>query len=220
MKVKGLKRDKDNNVICPECGESFKPMGFSTHYDRKHTDIVINYKTPWNKGLTKEDVRVKNNLKSLLEYQKKNGNVWKGKKLPKEMRKNISESLKKAHKEGRHPGWKHINENKDRRSWPEEFLIEVMKNNGVFKKYKIQEKYSFGKYFLDFAFIDLKLDVEMDGAQHFRNIESIEHDKTRDNFLKINGWKVYRIKWIDMMNDSKNEINRFLDYISACNSVE
>ncbi len=33
----------------------------------------------------------------------------------------ISTGLKKAHKEGRHPGWKHINENANI-SYPERFL--------------------------------------------------------------------------------------------------
>ena len=48
-------------------------------------------------------------------------------------------------------------------------------------------------YFLDFAFIDIKTDVEIDGQQHFRTKKCINHDIERDNFLLNNNWKVYRI---------------------------
>lgn len=70
---------------------------------------------------------------------------------------------------------------------------------------------SFGKYFLDFAFLELKLDVEIDGQQHNRTIEAIEHDKIRDEFLKQNGWIVFRIEWMKM----KQDITKFLEFINT-----
>jgi hypothetical protein len=79
-------------------------------------------------------------------------------------RDKISEGLKKAHREGRHPGWKHINENSNI-SYPERFLKKLM--NNLYQNHLILEHFSFGKYFLDFAFIDIKLDLELDGQQHF-----------------------------------------------------
>lgn len=133
--------------------------------------------------------------------------------MEKKIKDKISDALKKAHKEGRHPGWNHINFNTERRSYPEIFFLEVLNKNGLSKKYKIIEKMPFGKYALDFAIVELKLDVEIDGQQHFRNPEAIKKDKERDDFLISNGWKIYRIAWIEMSNNKKKEIEKFLNFI-------
>jgi len=125
----------------------------------------------------------------------------------------ISNSLKRAHEENRHPGWSHINEDVNKRSYPERFFIDVLKNNNIFDKFDIIEKYSFGKYFLDFAFIDLLLDVEIDGSQHYRTEEAINHDINRNEFMLKNGWNVYRINWKDMFNNTQKEIRKFLYYL-------
>jgi len=44
-------------------------------------------------------------------------------KLSKETKKKISESMKKAHSEGRHPGWYHINSSKIEEVHQKEFFI-------------------------------------------------------------------------------------------------
>ena len=128
--------------------------------------------------------------------------------LSKSHKKSISDSLKKAHKEGRHPGWKHINEN-NKRSYPEKCFSEILKDLNLYKKYLIIEQFSVNKYFLDFAIIDLKIDIEIDGQQHFRTKESILKDDLRDRFLKNNGWKVYRIAWLEILNKREKTINDF-----------
>ena len=51
--------------------------------------------------------------------------------------------------------------------------------------------YRVGLYQYDFAFLDLKIDVEIDGATHNTNkVKNI--DARRDNFSKSNGWIVKR----------------------------
>ena len=66
---------------------------------------------------------------------------------------------------------------------------------------------------MDFAFIGLKLDVEIDGSQHHRDQESIEHDKIRNEFLINKGWQVYRISWSQMTRDKQGQIKQFLEYL-------
>ena len=127
-------------------------------------------------------------------------------------RKSASLALKKAHSEGRHIGWGHIN-NKKERSYPEEFFVKVLKKNGIWDKYKVLEKVQVNKYTLDFVLVELKLNIEIDGQQHFRNEKSIEHDKKRNDFLIRKGWKVYRIAWIEMIKNPKKEIDLLLSYL-------
>lgn len=136
----------------------------------------------------------------------------KGIALKPEHRQKLAVSATAAHAEGRHPGWKHINEDPDRMSYPERFLKEVLINNGLFAG--VIPHLSVGKYFLDFAFIDLKLDLEVDGSQHFRTQAAIAHDAKRDLFLVNAGWIVYRISWKEMCANTKPEIQRMLDFIN------
>jgi len=125
----------------------------------------------------------------------------------------ISKSLKKAHKEGRHPGWLFINSDINNRSFPEKFLISIFKENLLFDKYTIKEKLKYNKYYIDFLIVDLKLIIEMDGSQHYRDKKSIEHDILRDRFFINEGFKIYRIKWVDMCNNTKVEIDELINFI-------
>lgn len=83
------------------------------------------------------------------------------------------------------------------------------------KSYEIVNEYHFCGYAFDYAFPDLKLDVELDGKVHFKDNKRIEHDIKRDEFIKSNGWKVYRIKYDEIKNDSKKVIFDFLSYLSS-----
>lgn len=133
----------------------------------------------------------------------------------KEFSRRVSEGMKKCHADGKHPGWSHVNNDKNRRSYPEKFFRKVLNNNSLFDKYTIYENMPFGKYFLDFAIIDLKLNIEIDGQQHFRTQKAIDHDKIRNKYLIENGWKVYRISWLELNNDTKKTIVDFLNYLNT-----
>lgn len=144
----------------------------------------------------------------------------KRKPIPEITKQKISNSLVTAHSEGRHAGWHHINSRQDKMSYPERFFIDVLKTNGLFDKYHIEQKFCIGKYFFDFAIIDLKLDIEIDGQQHFRDDDSINHDKIRNEYLIEKGWKIYRIAWIQMNANPKREIDKFLKYIDNIDNEE
>jgi len=133
--------------------------------------------------------------------------------IKEEHKKKISDKLKKAHFDGRHPGWTHVNVNQERMSYPEKVINSFINSNKLNEKYQIIQKLPIGKYFLDFAFIDLKLDLEVDGQTHFRDEIAIEHDRKRNEWLEINGWKIYRIKWIDFNKDKINEFEKFLLFL-------
>ncbi len=129
-----------------------------------------------------------------------------------DINKSRSDKMKENFKNGIIKGWC-INNDKNRRSFPEKFFIEVFKNNGLYEKHRIEEKFSYGKYFIDFLFVDIKLIFEVDGEQHFRDEKSIKHDEERDKYFLSDGFKIYRARWKDVCNNSKPEIEEFLNFL-------
>ncbi len=76
-------------------------------------------------------------------------------------------------------------------SYPEQKFLNKCYDLGFDKKYYIVREYSVFPYFIDFAFINEKVAVEIDGSQH-ELIERKEKDKQKDNFLIKSGWRVLR----------------------------
>jgi|688.fasta_scaffold470407_1 very-short-patch-repair endonuclease len=149
------------------------------------------------------------------KYDSSKMKSWLGKNLPIEMKLKISKSLKKAHENGSHPGWAHINTSKTNRSKPEEIFYSWILNDEYLSLLNIEEKKPFGKYFLDFAFIDFKIDVELDGIQHLRSKESIDHDILRDKFVIENGWIPYRISVSEFYKDKIKTIENLKYFIES-----
>lgn len=103
-------------------------------------------------------------------------------------------------------GWK--TRNKLTPSYPEKVTISYFDNNNIL----YEREFKVGKYFIDFAFIDIKIALEIDGRTH-NDIEVIQKDIQKDNYLKSNGWLVYRIKWVNDKNHH-NRIDEFLEKFS------
>ena len=60
-------------------------------------------------------------------------------------------------------------------SYPEECFIKFLSEKGYDKKFLIEREHPVFPFFIDFAFIDLKIAVEIDGSQH------ILDEKRRDD---------------------------------------
>jgi len=122
-----------------------------------------------------------------------------------------------SHINGNHPGWNHINSDINRRSYPEKYFISVLKLEGLFKRYQIKEKFSVYPYFLDFAFLDKMVCLEIDGYQHYASQQAIDHDKKRDEILISKGWRVYRINWSSYQKaESRHlEFEKFLNFLDS-----
>ena len=198
--------------------------GFST----KNKRIEINEKIslslmgniPWNKG---EEINKKCEECEEIFIARNDQIKFCSKKCQhknKNFRSKLSLAMKERVEKGIHSGW----QTRNIISYPEQFFIKVLNNNGLEGKYKINfkiKKKDLGIndnacYFLDFYFPDLKLDLEIDGRQH--NIkERRESDEKRDKSLLENEIIVYRIKWKSINTDKgkkyiENEINKFLEY--------
>lgn len=76
------------------------------------------------------------------------------------------------------------------------------------------QEYPFLRYSLDFAFVDFKLDIEIDGGTH--NLESVRNkDIERDQTLQKSGWKIIRISAENLIKNADDEFikikKNFLD---------
>lgn len=100
-------------------------------------------------------------------------------------------------------------------SYAELFFMDVLRNNEI--EYEFEKHV--GKYFIDFAINSKNIALEIDGKQHLQK-ERMESDKLKDEFLKSNGWKVYRIQWKSINSEIgksyiKKEINKFLEFYKS-----
>lgn len=171
----------------------------------------------WNKGLTKDtDERLKQKGKKLSQRYK-NGELkapQTGKPVSEEIKKKISESMKKAQKEGRayNIGQSRWNNEHSR---PEKWLINVLKNEfNQIENVDYKTEMPFYRYALDFAWPEKRLCIEIDGKQHLYDEKQIERDKEKDRLLKEEGWKEIRIKWGYVVKNTQEAIKLISDFIN------
>jgi hypothetical protein len=89
-------------------------------------------------------------------------------------------------------------------SYPEIYFKGILDSNGI----KYSQEYQIGLYSLDFAILDKKIDLEIDGEQHYLDERICDSDIRRNQFLEDLGWRVIRIRWssYQKLNDeSKKE---------------
>lgn len=140
-----------------------------------------------------------------VETRKKIAEANRRRKVSDETRKKISESRKKYLRENPSKVPYLLNHCSKGPSYPERYFKKV------FKKYKgIIPEFRFHTYSLDFAFPSKRIDIEIDGDQHYNDERIIKHDMKRNGFLKENGWKVIRIRWSHYQKLSRGERKNFV----------
>lgn len=98
-------------------------------------------------------------------------------------------------------------------SYVEKMFYNFLVENEYDKKYLIVREFSVFPYFIDFAFVDLKIAIEIDGSQHLEK-ERHERDLLKDKLLQENGWKVIRFSENVIKTDwclIKQVLDSFLD---------
>ena len=94
-------------------------------------------------------------------------------------------------------------------SYPEQWFMKMLLHELNMKEgFEYKREHPFHKYSLDFAWITKKKAIEIDGAQHERFVEQKERDKKKDELLKNEGWKFLRISWKEIVNNSKQWIEK------------
>ena len=190
---------------CKKCGKVFaKKTDLKKHNHDIHNPLSGKYNkggVAWNRGKTKEtDERVAIVSKTIKERYESGVIVshMKGKKVCQTTRLKISDSMKKAIKEGRAAGWM----SRKIMSYPETFWSKVLKESKIEYKanfpvsLKSLGEASRKSYFLDFL-LPGNVDLEIDGGQHHIP-ERMKSDKIRDDILSRHGYIIYRIEWNDI----------------------
>jgi very-short-patch-repair endonuclease len=92
------------------------------------------------------------------------------------------------------------------------FIDKVIAKYNLNKKYDIVSEYAEFPYFIDFAFVNIRLAVELDGPAHFShgNVR-FEHDLKKDKHLLSKGWKVIRIAYNEI---NEEKIQEFLGLLN------
>lgn len=134
-----------------------------------------------------------------------------------ETKKKISEIRKKYLQENPDKVPYKLNHS-SKESYPEKYFTEVFKNEGI----EVVKSFYIGLYELDFCIPNKKIDIEIDGNQHYYDEKIVESDKRRNKFLEDNGWDIIRVNWSEYQSLSfkekreyilnlKNYINNLID---------
>ena len=125
-----------------------------------------------------------------------------------EFRRNASERMKERHRLGIAATFQ--NRKNVPHSYPENWLIDVLKNNfNQIENIDYETERPFYKFFLDFAWPEKRLCIELDGELH-RYEKQQNNDKEKDRLLKEDGWKELRLKW-GYINSNKIEAIKLIE---------
>jgi len=138
--------------------------------------------------------------------------TWSGKTHTEEQKRKISESMKRHFLESGATSIWHTQLEK-RKSYAEQYFETIFVD--------AKRNYHVDRYFLDFAWPDKKIYIEVDGEQHYTDSKVIEHDIERTKRLEECGWNLLkRIRWshFQSLNDEEKEtyISEILTKIQLC----
>jgi very-short-patch-repair endonuclease len=109
---------------------------------------------------------------------------------------------------GIHKGWS--GRSKLKPSFPESVTIEILKELNI----ELQRELKVGSWFIDFADVNRKISIEIDGKQHEEPIRK-NKDLIKDTYLISQGWKVFRIKWKKLTKEFREEVkNKLIEILS------
>jgi len=186
--------------------KKFNWVEIQEYYDNNHSwrDVIKKFNVS-NSALNKAKKRGDFKSRTKSESQKLSNKI-RPRKLSEETKRKISESRKK-----------YLNDNPDKipyklnhyskgASYPERYFTKIFNDNNL----KFINELPIGLYSLDFAF-NGKINVEIDGEQHYLDEKILKSNKNRDIFLKKMGWKIIRIRWSHYQKLCDTEKYKFIN---------
>jgi very-short-patch-repair endonuclease len=137
--------------------------------------------------------------------------INKGKKLSQEHKDRISEGRKKFldNNPGNIP---YLLNHSSKESYPERIFRERLVREGIIGW---EQEYPFKRYSMDFAFIDKKIDVEIDGGTH--NLEKvIMIDREKERITSKDGWVTIRFSDSEIKNEMDSCIIKLKHLLFPC----
>jgi very-short-patch-repair endonuclease len=214
-------------LICEKCQRNIANKGSLVQH-RKSCDLTFELKNAIEKDYLENMLSIRD---ILLKYEISDSsvrNILKGKT------RNLSEALKvKNEKKGtnkhtneskekiRNARLKWMKENPDKTAWrlsnqsfPEKVFERVLKEKKLDEHYLIVREKSEYPYFIDFAFEDIKVAVEIDGSQH--NEENRKRkDIEKDKLLIEKGWRIFRVPAKNILQERDKVIEDLLLFIGS-----
>ena len=130
-----------------------------------------------------------------------------------ESKKKLSENMKERHRKGIADKWKNPTL---KESYPEKFFTRVIKNE--IDNQNVTRELPIRGYWIDFAWVDEKKAIEIDGDQHLREYQK-QSDRRKDKALSEEGWDILRIRWKDLYNNPQKYIEIARQFIDGCGKI-
>lgn len=206
-------------IKCKICNKILKNnQQISQHVLRNHNIKLINYMVKYENFIVPKCIFCKKNarLKSGLRFKKTC--CSKECILKNKIGRTHTEDIKKILKDKR---LLYLKEHPEKTSWrkgntpsyPELIFIDCLKKYNLLEEFEIEREKCFYPYYVDFAFINIKLAVEIDGSQHELLKNKIRDNKKELLIIKEYGWKLFRIKADQLLQDPKIAIEELKDFI-------
>ena len=207
----------ENKFICEKCGLIFSKNGYYVHHNKCKLNkndidnIIMDY---LDNLLSIKKLSIKYNINKILICKLLGNNIRTTSEIQKILHKKYPEKFKHSNESKlkmREKRLKYMKENPEKTAWrlsnisyPEKLFLDALMKYELDKKHLIIREYSVFPYFIDFAFIDEKLAVEIDGSQHLEEERKLSDDK-KDKLLIENGWSILRI--------AENEVKKNISYV-------
>jgi len=136
-----------------------------------------------------------------------------GKKHSDETKKKISE-IRKEYLKNNPDKVPYLLNHSRNESYPEKYFTELFKN----EKIEVIKKFRIGLYELDFSIPHKKINIEIDGEQHYVDNKIVESDIRRNRYLSDLGWITYRIRWSEYQKMENIEKYKFINELK--NKIE
>lgn len=215
---------------CTKCGLEFKNTnGLNQHINKckLNKELVLEIKNDYIKNyLSLQDLsdkyKISKNLirKILINNMRTTSEACKVSKKP---RKKHTDGSKQILREKRLLWMKNNPEKTAWRtsnmSYPEKVFNDYVIKNEYDKKYLITREKSIFPYYIDFAFENEKVAIEIDGSQHLL-LERKLKDEKKDKLLNELGWKVIRIAARSVIKDTVNTLEEIFKMINVSDKIE
>lgn len=211
----------EENYICKFCGKICKNANSLRNHERlckenPNQDVKSLQKLrenvkkwnenhiAWNKGLTSEtDERVKKYVNTRHEHYL-NGELSElaYKHI---MSETVKQKISEKQKENYCGKSRYATARENRKSYAEQYFDTIFTD--------CEKNYHVDRFFLDYAWIEKKVYIEVDGEQHYTET-GLKHDKERTVILEKLGWKcLKRIRWSEYQKMNYDERKEFLENI-------
>lgn len=173
----------------------------------------------WSKGRTKDNdarlAQMSESIKQAHANGRYKNRAYNGRKpMSDETKKKIS-TARTAYLKANPDKVPYLMNHSSKESYPEKYFTQVFANEGLV----VEKEFRVALYSLDFAIPDRKIDIEIDGQQHYTDPVVMASDKRRTEYLAAEGWTIIRIDWgkYNRLNIVKREayISELVSYIQG-----